>query len=188
MRGFFLISHGFSGDVALNDLPGSGRIDVVARCITSSIFLSHSIRKDVIFHVFFPKLNILMSIDSQKVKYLNPDERSTAALINHSLIRARRGLSLNPGFSLKNGNLEEVLEEISKENKIYYLREDGKDIRDVDIENNPLFILSDSVNPDKSEEEIILKKSEKIINVSPRSLLASQAITIVNNELDRRGI
>ncbi|HHE75687.1 MAG TPA: tRNA (pseudouridine(54)-N(1))-methyltransferase TrmY, partial [Candidatus Aciduliprofundum boonei] len=42
MRAFLLIGHKFSGDVNLNDLAGSGRIDVITRCINAATFLSHN--------------------------------------------------------------------------------------------------------------------------------------------------
>jgi len=33
---------------SLNDLPGgAGRMDIVARCINASLFLSHDLRRDV---------------------------------------------------------------------------------------------------------------------------------------------
>ncbi len=188
MRIFFLISHKFSGNINLNDLPGSGRIDVVARCINSAIFLSHSIRKDILFYVFFPKIEILLKIDSSRVKYLNPDERSTGALIRNAIVKMNKEGETSPGFFIKRERFEESLEEIHPLGKIYYLREDGKDIRDMKFDRNSIFILSDSVNPTKDEEKKIMDISHDIISVSPKIILASHAITIVNNELDRRGL
>ena len=43
-----------SKDFLLNDMPGDGgRMDIVARCVNSSFFLSHGLREDTEFIVTF---------------------------------------------------------------------------------------------------------------------------------------
>jgi len=189
MRAFLVIGHKFRGDVNLNDLPGSGRIDVIARCINAAIFLSHDIRRDVLFFAYFPRIGARLKIDSSKVKYLNPDERSTAALIRNAIVRMDDvEKRTSPGFYIKRASLEEVLQELSNLGKVYYLREDGQDIRKVNIEGDAAFILSDSVNMSGEEEMKIIQNVQGIISVGPKSILSSHTITIVHNELDRRGL
>jgi len=188
MRTFAVIAHKFNGEINLNDLPGSGRVDVIARCINSSIFLSHDIRRDVIFLFFAPKIQTRVKIDSSRVKYLNPDERSTAALIRNAIVKMGGREETSPGFFSENMDFDEFLEEIGAMGKIYYLHEDGEDIRNVEISKNPVFLLSDSVNLSDEEERKIEDMAERKISVSPRIILASHAITIVNNELDGRGL
>lgn len=51
MREFILFSRGITREFKLNDLPNAGRMDLIARCISTAIFLSYSLRKDVKFHV-----------------------------------------------------------------------------------------------------------------------------------------
>ncbi len=190
MRAFLVVAHKFRGEVNLNDLPGSGRIDVVARCINASIFLSHTIRRDVLFFVYFPRIGMRIKIDASKVKYLNPDERSTAALIRNALLNYSedKEIRTSPGFYIRSANLEDVLEELVSVGALYYLREDGKDIRSVELERNSSFILSDSVNMSNDEENMLLEKGAALISVGPKSLLSSHVIAIVHNELDRRGL
>jgi len=189
MRSFLVVGHKFRGDINLNDLPGSGRIDVIARCINAAIFLSHNIRRDVLFFAYFPRITTRLKIESSKVKYLNPDERSTAALIRNAIIKMdEKEVKTSPGFYIKRASLQDVLKELSAIGKIYYLREDGKDIREVNFEENSIFVLSDSVNMGEDEEEEILKMAKEIVSVGPRSILSSHAIILVHNELDRRGL
>jgi len=189
MRAFIIIAHKFRGDINLNDLPGSGRIDVVARAINSAIFLSHDIRRDVLFFTYFPRMSTRLKIDSSEVKYLNPDERSTAALIRNAIMQVGSDeVRSSPGFYVKRESFEDLLREISSSFHIHYLREDGEDIRDVEFSSSPAFILSDSVDLSEEEENLVLKHSKATVSVGPRSILASHAITIVHNELDRRGL
>ncbi len=189
MRAFLIIGHKFRGEINLNDLPGSGRIDVIARCINSAIFLSHDIRRDVMFFAHFPRISATLRIDSSEVKYLNPDERSTAALIRNAIVQMECDkVRTSPGFYIRRATLKETLREVSKYGEVFYLHEDGEDIRSTDIPENAVFVLSDSVNPDEEEERLIREFSSKAISLGPRSLLASHAITVVHNEMDRRGL
>lgn len=190
MRAFLIIAHKFRGEINLNDLPGSGRIDVIARCVNSSIFLSHDIRRDVLFFAYFPKINMRLKIDASKVKYLNPDERTTAALIRNAVILANpeKEIRSSPGFYVKYATLEDVLGELESLGPVYYLREDGDDIREVELASNASFILSDSVNMSDEEEKMVMRVAKSIISVGPKSLLSSHTISIVHNEMDRRGL
>ncbi len=189
MRSFLVIGHKFRGDINLNDLPGSGRIDVIARCINSAIFLSHDIRRDVQFYAFFPRIGVRIKIDSSEVKYLNPDERSTAALIRNAMVNLDEGdRRTSPGFYIKRATLEDVLNEMARYGELYLLHEEGEDIREVNLSGDAGFILSDSVNMEREEEEIVEMHSSRRISVGPRSILASHTITIVHNEMDRRGL
>ena len=91
-RNFIIIGHRAVTDpnFTLNDLPGSsGRLDILARCINSAFFLSHDIRRDVEVALVLlgpddPPKTIRLIGD--ELKYLNPDERSTGALIRNALV------------------------------------------------------------------------------------------------------
>ena len=189
MRTFLVIAHRFSGYVNLKDLPGSGRIDVITRCINASVFLSHAIRQNVNFLVFFPHLQARLKIDSRRVRYLNPDERSIAGLIKKAMEKIKDyEMESTPGFFIKRSSFREVIDEITDMGKLFYLREDGKDIREVDIPTDSSFVLGDQADLTEEEEKVLLQYEPEIVKVSPRSLLSSHVIVIVHNELDRRGL
>ncbi len=187
MRVFAVIAHKFNCEINLNDLPGSGRVDVIARCINAAIFLSHSIRRDVLFFMYAPRCNLRIKIDSSVVRYLNPDERSTAALIRNAVIkREKNEVESSPGFFVKEENFHEFLEELKNFGEIYYLHEEGEDLRGVEFSENSVFVLSDSVNLTEEEEREVKKEANKCVSIGNVSMLASHVICVVNNELDRR--
>ena len=87
MRRFLILGHkaAIEPDFTLNDLPGAaGRIDVLCRAIGATLFLSHGIRRDVETNLLLQD-SVHVRISGESVKRLNPDERSTAALIKHAL-------------------------------------------------------------------------------------------------------
>ena len=81
-RRFAIIGHKApsSGEISLNDLPGlSGRMDVLARAINATLFLSHGIREDsqIIIHLMGgngPPRRVMF--DGSKLGGVRPDERS----------------------------------------------------------------------------------------------------------------
>jgi tRNA (pseudouridine54-N1)-methyltransferase len=175
----------------LDDLCGStGRLDILLRCVNSAFFLSHAIRKDVEIALMLlgePNPPKTVRIDGSEVKYLNPDERSTAALIRNALLQKGEGeRKCSPGIYVSERNYGEVLSNISKESKIYYLKEDGEDIRDAEFGPDCTFVLGDDQDLTPEEEEILMDYEPKKVSLGPISYHADHCITLVNNELDRR--
>ena len=73
-----------SGNLNLNDLPGSGRIDVLVRAINSALFISHGIRKDTNITLHLqggegPDRRVFF--DGEILAGVRPDERSIAGQI-----------------------------------------------------------------------------------------------------------
>lgn len=63
-----------------------GRIDVLARCINSALWVSNGIRKDTnVFLMLFPH-NITIEVRGKDVIELNPDERTTALYLQRALL------------------------------------------------------------------------------------------------------
>jgi tRNA pseudouridine-54 N-methylase len=89
-RNIVVLSHNVSqnmvdGMFEVNNLL-TGRIDVLARCITSALWVSNGIRRDTtIFLMLFPH-NITIEIQGEHVHGLNPDERTTALYLQRALL------------------------------------------------------------------------------------------------------
>lgn len=180
-----------SADFKLDDLCGStGRLDILLRCVNSAFFLSHGIRKDVEIHLMLmgePNPPKTIRINGADVRYLNPDERSTAALIRNALLQKGEGeRKCSPGIYVSERGYVDVLSNIAKESKMYYLREDGEDIRSCQFGPDSTFVLGDDQDLTKAEEEILMSYEPKKISLGPISYHADHCITLVNNELDRR--
>ncbi len=193
MRRFIVMGHRAitSADFKLDDLCGAtGRLDILLRCVNSAFFLSHGIRRDVEIQLMLlgePNPPKTIRIDGSEVKYLNPDERSTAALIRNALLQKGQGeRKCSPGIYVSERSYGEVLSNVSKESKMYYLREDGEDIRTVEFGADSTFVMGDDQDLSKAEEEVLMAYEPKKISLGPISYHADHCITLVNNELDRR--
>jgi tRNA (pseudouridine54-N1)-methyltransferase len=193
MRRFVVIGHRAitSGDFKLDDLAGgTGRLDVLLRCINSTFFLSHDIRRDAEITIILqgaPNPPKSIRLVGSELKYLNPDERSTAALVRNALIqKVAFEERSSPGIYISNRKYQDVLTNIPEGEQIVYLKEDGQGVRDFDFEENVTFVLGDDQDLTPEEEEALLAYNPQVISLGPRSYHADHCISIVNNELDRR--
>jgi tRNA (pseudouridine54-N1)-methyltransferase len=174
-----------AGDFSLSDLPGAaGRMDVLCRCVNAAFFISHDLRRDVECYLVLlgdPAPPKTIRFSGAALRYLNPDERSAGSLIKKALARpcGNEFLDSTPGVSVRNGGLERLLGEFT----FVLLDEDGVDIRSRETLPEG-FLLSDHLNLTPEEEE--LTRDLPRVSLGPKSLHGDHAITIVQNELDRR--
>jgi tRNA (pseudouridine54-N1)-methyltransferase len=193
MRNFIIVGHKAttSPNFSLEDIPGtSGRLDILCRCINAAFVLSHSIRKDVFVYLVLlggevPKT---ICLKGETLRHLNPDERTTAALLKKalSLAAAPEWAMSTSGIFVRTGGLAEVLSDL-KVAKMLYLREDGADIRGIEccgLSCDAAFILGDHTGMTPDEEALLEQAGAKVVSVGPTSLHADHCIVLVNWMLD----
>ena len=110
MRRFLFLAHRVPPDGAftLNDLAGgAGRMDEIARAVSTAFTLSNDLRRDVEVTVLFvaepPPRARRIDLVGARLRYLNPDERSTAALLKNALGRSANHpgeFESSPGLSV----------------------------------------------------------------------------------------
>lgn len=194
MRRFLIIGHRAttSPDFSLDDLSGAtGRLDILLRCVNSAFHISHGIRDDVEAHLVLqgpPNPPKTIRFVGSELKYLNPDERSTAALIRNALgMRANGETKSSPGIYVSSRSYSDVISILAKQSTIYYLKEDGQDIRRLpSFERDVTFVLGDDRDLDEEEESILFQYNPIKVSLGTKSLHADHCIVIVHNELDRR--
>ena len=193
MRNFIIVGHKAttSPNFSLEDIPGtSGRLDILCRGITAAFVLSHGIRKDVCVYLVLlggevPK-NICLK--GETLRHLNPDERTTAALLKKALaLEATAEWSMSTsGIFVRTGGLERILQDLNA-TRLIYLREDGVDIRNVECSNlsgDATFILGDHMGMTPEEEVLISDAGAEVVSMGPTSLHADHCIVIMNWFLD----
>lgn len=193
MRQFVIVGHDAptTPEFSLDSLPGAGRLDLLARCVTSSLLLSHGIRTDVRTHLILGD-EYTVTFDGESVKRLNPDERSTAALVRGALEQrkeavGRMAVETSPGVSLTRGGLEPTLEAIASDGTVLTLHEDGAPVAESAPVANPIFVLSDHHEFAATERSAIREHSDQQRSIGPEALHADQAITVAHNWLDTDG-
>jgi len=194
MRRFVILGHTvpLHADFHLNDLPGgAGRIDILCRAVGASLLLSHGIRRDVEVALVLQN-EVRIRIPGDRVKRLNPDERSTAALLRRAIAAAAaeelagaREIESTPGVFASRTDLSRTLDELRNDGSTpIVLDENGVPLESIALPEDPAFILSDH-NDFSDEDEATLESLPRVSLGSVR-LHTSQAITIMHHVLDRR--
>jgi len=195
MKRFVIVGHkaATSGDFKLDDMAGgAGRLDILLRCVNSTFFLSHGIRRDSECYLVLqgpPGPPRTVRISGAEVRYLNPDERSTGALIRNALLKDLDGEEIrsSPGIYISKRSFSQVIDDLSRMSRVVYLKEDGADVREQPMEGDLTFVISDHQDLTAEEETVLLSHSPATVNLGPLSYHADHCIIIMHNELDRRG-
>jgi len=174
------------GNFNLDDLPSSGgRIDVLCRCATAALWLSHALRKDTkIIGVLngSPNPPITITIDSNILRGVSPDERSVASWIKKALSDV--GMRTRSGIVAERKSFQDVVREYSN-HPIYILHEKGENIKKCALEGDDfVFILGDHIGIPRNDERFAERYARAKISLGPQSYLASSCITIINWFLD----
>ena len=191
MPTFIIVGHKVrtDDDFTLNDLAGStGRLDVLLRCVNSAFMLSNDIRRDADVYLILlgePEPPKTIHLNGSELKYLNPDERSTGALVKKALAEKvwTEEIETSPGVYVCKKGLTDVLDGLG--GRRVYLREDGKSIGDASLAQDDVFILGGHEDLTIDEEAIVESSENYRISLGPRSLHADHCISVVLNVLDR---
>lgn len=194
MRQFLVIGHDAptTPEFSLDDLAGSaGRLDLLCRCVSAAFFLSHDIRESVRTHLVLGG-EYTVTFDGSTLRHLNPDERSTAALIRGALSEREEAIGhmpvqSTPGVSIRRMGFEATLERLSKDATVVQLHENGDPVIDHDCPEDPMFVLSDHHDFTEMEMQLLSEKVDARLRLGPEPLHANHAITVAHNWLDTTG-
>jgi len=181
MREFILYSRLGRTDSSFTNLHDAGRLDVVYECAVASLFLSHAIRKDVVFHAILngpPNQPLRIQIDGQTLHDVRTDIWTWQQIFKKALSRKP-----HPGIITDKTNFEMLLKTKACKNQIYVLEEKGKNVSRVEFGDNPIFVLGDHVGLPKTVENFALRYGEKI-SLGKQPYLAASCIIIINYLLD----
>lgn len=183
LREFILFSRSGRTNPELANLHDAGRLDIVHECIVASLFLSHGLRRDVIFHAILngpPNPPIHIQINGETLYDVRTDIGTWRNIIRKTLTGKN-----HPGITCNKTSFEALIKSKTANNKIYILEEDGKNITETPLTDNTVFVLGDHIGLPKKAETFALRYGEKI-SLGKQPYLAASCITIVNFVLDQQ--
>jgi tRNA (pseudouridine54-N1)-methyltransferase len=181
MREFLLYSRMGRTEPHWSNLHDAGRLDIVYECIVASLFLSHGLRRDVTFGAVLngpPNPPLHLNIDGETLY----DVRTDIDTWNAILRKAVSGKT-HPGLSTEKMGFEALIKQKAETHSVYILEEGGKNVREIQFPQNPLFVLGDHVGLPKNAERFALRFGEKI-SLGKQPYLAASCVTVLNYLLD----
>jgi tRNA (pseudouridine54-N1)-methyltransferase len=183
-------------DFPLDDICGAaGRWDLLARCVQGALFLAHDLRRDselVLVLLGEPDAPKAVRVSGCTVKNLNPDERSTVALLSKALEvplpRNGRWVEVQPGIHASRRGLSQVLEECV-DAPLVLLDEDAE--LDADAlptimdHQGATFVLGDNRGLFEEQMTEVRSRGAREVRLGPLPLHTDHCIVIVHNVLDQ---
>jgi len=175
-----IVNEAFIGtDFSLNNLTGSGRVDVVCRIISSTFFLSNAFRKNTELNLLFKKTSQKITISGNRVRGINPDERAIAGVIK----RIFTGNKPYLGIKVTNIDWNSFLSKLEG----YLLLEDSPELS---LENTTLDQITFTLGDQRgfSDEDLgILRANNNLemVSLGNISYLTSNCISIVHYLFDK---
>jgi len=185
MREFVLYSRLGRTDSSFGSLHDAGRLDIAYECIVASLFLSHAIRKDVIFHALLsgpPVPPVHLRIEGATLHDVRTDQQTWERILRKVL-----GGHTHPGIAADKTSFEALLKSKVEafQTAIYVLEEKGRNIFKTEVSENAMFVLGDHIGLPKTVENFALRYAEKI-SLGKQPYLAASCITIINYLMDSK--
>lgn len=198
MRRFVIVGQRATAapDFSLLDIPGtSGRLDVLLRCLRAALLVSHGLRRDTVVYLVLlggERAPRTVRFDGASAKFVRPDERSLAVTVKKALAASDgAGPSfaiVRPGIAVADGGLDAVLDDVG-DASLYVLEEGAPDVREAAIDaRGAVIVVGDHLGFDAATRERLTRAGATPIGLGPVSVHAEDAVAIVVNELDRRGV
>jgi tRNA (pseudouridine54-N1)-methyltransferase len=190
MRRFIVYSESACTSPVIGDLKSAGRIDVLLHSIISALFASNLFRDDVEIHLIM--MGPPTSPRHIMIRYAKGNtisKKNLKKLIEIALRRCKQGerREVHPGVFVDDYSIERLILEFKDigVKDIFVLDGYGEHIKDIEKEKleDGVFILGDHEGFDKSVKKF-LKKNVDRLSLGPRVYFTSQAITIINYEID----
>lgn len=187
-------------DFPLDDLCGSaGRWDLLARCVQAALFIAHDLRRDSVLTIVLegpPDPPKAIRVEGATARGLNPDERSTVALLSRALelpLPPGGGeVTSHPGVHVSRRDLAGVLEaEASDGRRLVLLDEGGRDGSADEVAGaasaGATFVVGDDRGLSEAHMAEVRSRGALELSLGPQPLHADHCIVVVHNLLDRAG-
>lgn len=158
------------------------RKDLIARCVTSALWVSHGLREAKMHIVLGAARPPKVVTFSPAIRLVSPDERSITGWIE----KVMRGVK-NPGITAVEKSFQQLIREKAEEGKhLFLLHEKGEDIESVELPEESAFVLGDHIGLPRAEERFCLRFGARKLSLGRQSYLASHCIAFINITMDRR--
>jgi len=168
--------------------------EVVAHALINAFFVSNGFRQDVEMYVVldssedFPRtLKFSEGISFSGFHELAMVEWVEKALRESSGLKKDETRVIAPGLEISGFGFERLVGNLLGTRPIYVLEPKGEDIRGIDLEPHPVFLLSDHLAMPAKTLKSFKRQGLRTLSLGKQMLFASQCVTLIHYELDQRG-
>ncbi len=163
--------------------------------MVNALFLSKAHRADVKLSLVFEETRDYsrrLVLDGEVLGTIGGHDEKSLLLFVAAALREATGMAKESSMVASNGviaetiSFEHLVKREAAQGSVYVLDKKGEDLRYIDLPLDATFVLSDHIPMPKKTFKSMLRQGVNKISLGPRMLHASQCITLINNEYDRR--
>jgi len=197
MRSFVLRARAAptTSQALLEGVGHEAHTEILAHTMMNSMFIAQSHREDVVIHLVLEStkdFSRTITIRSNDITNIGGFHESAligavARALDISVGMGKEQLrKVEPGITVRTVSFERLVQELSEEHQLYMLDKKGEFVRNVEIGENPCFLLTDHIPMPKKSFNSLKRLGTKKVSLGPKMLFASQCIVLIHNELDIR--
>ncbi len=165
---------------------------MLLRCIRAALLVSHGLRTGVRVYLVLrggSQAPRVVRIDGNSAKFIRPDERSLALVVQKTLAASPDALGsdfveLRPGVALARGDIDCVLADLNGA-ALYVLAEGAPDIRDAHVREDAAYFIGDHAGFAARDVERLQTLDATALSIGPISLHSDDVVAVLSNELAR---
>jgi tRNA (pseudouridine54-N1)-methyltransferase len=173
---------------------GREHFEVIAHSVINAFFVSNGFRDDVEVYIIldssadFPRT---IKLSSSEGLSLNGFHEEAVIELIEKVLKDSQGLQKDetriviPGVQISGFGFEKLVGSLLETRPVYLLEPKGEDIRAVELEPNPVFVLSDHLAMPKNTVKSFKRRGVKTLSLCKKMLFASQCIVLIHYEMDR---
>lgn len=167
--------------------------EVVAHSVINAFFVSNGFRQDVEVYIVldssedFPRTIKLSSSEGLSISGFHEEavlELVEKALKNSQGLKKDETMQIAPGLQISGFGFEKLVRQLLETRPVYLLDRKGQDVRSVEFETDPVFILSDHLPMPKNSVKGLKRHGLKAISLGKKMLFASQCVVLIHYLLD----
>lgn len=182
-------------DKLRTSIGSDAHIEVVAHSVINAFFVSNNFRPDVEVYIIFDS-----SEDFPRTIKLSSSEGLSLAGFHESAVldvleqALKVGQTMQkdeirpvaPGVEICGFGFERLVGNLLETRSVYQLEPKGESIGSIEVDSNPVFVLSDHLALPKKIVTSFQRRGMKTISLGKRMLFAAQCVTIIQYEMDNK--
>lgn len=174
---------------------GTGaHVEYLAHMVVNALFISKGHRDDTLLTLVLedsPDFSRAISIRGDSLGNLQGMNEGAILKVCSESLKAGIGLAKEATVTSENGlqvtaiSFEHLVKTKVIDRQVYMLDRKGEDIRETDLEEDAIFLLTDHIPMPKKTFNSMARQGVKKLSLGPVMLHASQCISVIHNEMDR---
>lgn len=196
MRTFIIRARGGTTrwDLVRSKIGTKEHFEIVAHSVMNAFFISNGFREDVEFYIVldsspdFPRTIKLSGAEGLSIAGFH--ENAVLDLIEKALKESQKLQKdetqiIAPGLQISGFGFERLVGNLLKTRAVYLLDRKGAEVRTIEFESDPVFVLSDHLAMPANSIKGLKRQGLKSLSLGKKMLFASQCVVLLHYELDR---